>query len=160
MMRLEHASSIWKRAVKLDLQWTSWQPSARCFTSSSTREHLFQQLSRPRTSSTRQRLPQSPCQSITRRGAKKRTVVKLAELPQGLIPVDDADRVMPDEQPEKLSVVDQASNNMLRFPHCVLLTRVGGFYEVLEQHSRLLRCSVVANRSSFIANMPRCMARC
>ena len=63
------------------------------------------------------------------RGAKSKTTTKLKDLPQGvlegreLIPGDQ------DEGPSYPAVVQQAWNNMQKFEDCVVLTRVGSFYE-------------------------------
>lgn len=64
-----------------------------------------------------------------RRSAKKKATVALNDLPQGSIggnalPLQDA------EEPEYPPLLQQVRNNMLKFSHCVLVTRVGGFYEV------------------------------
>jgi hypothetical protein len=72
----------------------------------------------------------TPCHQITqRRGPKSKAAVSLDDLPQGVIestalpPQDDA-------EPEYPPLLQQVRNNMLKFSHCVLVTRVGGFYEV------------------------------
>lgn len=39
-----------------------------------------------------------------------------------------------DERPTYPTMVQQARNNMQKFENCVLLTRVGGFYEVHQNH--------------------------
>ena len=67
---------------------------------------------------------------VQHRGAKVRTTLKLDELPQGSITVGLEKRTKVDDEPEYPTVVQQARNNMLKFSHCVVLTRVGGFYEV------------------------------
>lgn len=74
-----------------------------------------------------------PCLQVSqRRGAKRKTTLNLDEIQQGplqleaLPPQDDA-------VPEYPPLLQQVRNNMLKFSHCVLLTRVGGFYEVLAQ---------------------------
>jgi len=70
--------------------------------------------------------PQKP----QRRGAKRKATVALDELPQGAIegaPLPPQDDTEPDYPP----LLQQVRNNMLKFSHCVLVTRVGGFYEVL-----------------------------
>ena len=63
----------------------------------------------------------------------KRTTVKLGDLAQGLVrPKDAAD------EPEEVvvpatgypTVIQQARDNMAKLPNCVVLTRVGGFYEL------------------------------
>lgn len=74
------------------------------------------------------------------RGAKIKTTLKLRELPQGALPVDTQDLVHQDAAPEYPTVLQQARNNMIKFNHAVLLTRVGGFYEVF-----LLRCCIFSN---------------
>lgn len=49
-------------------------------------------------------------------------------------------------------VVQQVRNNMRRFPQCVLLTRVGGFYELYFEHADevgpLLGLKVAKKRTS------------
>jgi hypothetical protein len=51
-------------------------------------------------------------------------------LPQGGITAGLEKRAREDEEPEYPTVQQQARNNMLKFSHCVVITRVGGFYEV------------------------------
>ncbi|KAH5319376.1 DNA mismatch repair protein Mut3-like protein [Parastagonospora nodorum] len=74
--------------------------------------------------------PQKP----QRRGAKRKATVALNELPQGAIegaalpPQDD---IEPDYPP----LLQQVRNNMLKYSHCVLVTRVGGFYELYFEHA-------------------------
>ncbi|KAL9049461.1 MAG: hypothetical protein Q9162_007199, partial [Coniocarpon cinnabarinum] len=65
--------------------------------------------------------------------AGKRTTVKFGDLPQGLVAASD----FPDASPEDAkpsvgfpTVIQQARDNMLKFPNCIVLTRVGGFYEL------------------------------
>ena len=64
------------------------------------------------------------------RGAKSKITVKLEDLPQGALePMPDtADK--DDQGPTYPTVVRQARNNMRKFDNCVVLTRVGSFYEV------------------------------
>jgi hypothetical protein len=64
------------------------------------------------------------------RGAKTKATLTLDEIPQGLI---DSTALPPqhDTEPEYPPLLQQVRNNMLIFSHCVLVTRVGGFYEVL-----------------------------
>jgi hypothetical protein len=69
------------------------------------------------------------------RGKKTRTTVKLQDLPQGplgapLEPLDDGDH-----EPAYPTVVMQARRNMQKFDGCVVLTRVGGFYELYFEHA-------------------------
>jgi hypothetical protein len=68
------------------------------------------------------------------RGAKRKATLTLTlddDVPQGMIkakspPLPDID----DEEPEYPPLLQQVRNNMLKFSHCVVVTRVGGFYEV------------------------------
>jgi hypothetical protein len=55
--------------------------------------------------------------------------VALDDMQQGAI---EADALPPqdDAEPEYPPLLQQVRNNMLKFSHCVVLTRVGGFYEV------------------------------
>lgn len=69
------------------------------------------------------------CPAEWTRGAKRKSFLKLDALPQGTIPVEDGERIIEDEVTEYPTVVQQALDNMRKFNHCVLLTRVGGFYE-------------------------------
>lgn len=82
------------------------------------------------TQSSVRRIPRRPVTLSTRyrRGAKSRSTVKLADLPQGSISIEPLPR---DEgTPAYPTVVQQARSNMTKFENCVLLTRVGSFYEV------------------------------
>ncbi|KAM0283599.1 hypothetical protein ACHAQH_002377 [Verticillium albo-atrum] len=84
---------------------------------------------------------------ITTRGKKTKTIVRLEDLPQGVIsfePPSVADKPEPaaveaapngDNGPAYPTVVLQARRNMQRFDNCVLLTRVGGFYELYFEHA-------------------------
>ena len=80
-----------------------------------------------------------PPQVRQTRGKKTKSTVRLEDLPQGALPgtmsegaaaaaaaadePEDAGRAYP-------TVVLQARRNMQKFDNCVLLTRVGGFYEL------------------------------
>jgi hypothetical protein len=64
-----------------------------------------------------------------RRGAKRKATLAVNDLPQGAIegtPLPPQD----DTEPEYPPLLQQVRNNMLKFGHCVVVTRVGGFYEV------------------------------
>ncbi|KAK1241649.1 hypothetical protein MKX07_007472 [Trichoderma sp. CBMAI-0711] len=65
---------------------------------------------------------------------RTRTTVKLSDLPQGPIP---AEPLPAEEQNEPAypTVISQARRNMDKFEGCVLLTRVGGFYELYFEHA-------------------------
>lgn len=73
---------------------------------------------------------------VPKRGAKTKSSLKSTELPlpQGVIPLDP----LPMEEPAPAypTVVLQARNNMIKFEKCVLLTRVGGFYELYFEHAK------------------------
>lgn len=66
---------------------------------------------------------------IHRRGAKSKTTVKSSELPQGVLQSERLAVETVEDGPSYPMVVQQARNNMQKFENCVLLTRVGGFYE-------------------------------
>ncbi|EAQ92742.1 hypothetical protein CHGG_00977 [Chaetomium globosum CBS 148.51] len=68
------------------------------------------------------------------RGKKTRTVFKLDDLPQGF--VAPLEPLPPEEdEPAYPTVMLQARRNMQKFDSCVLLTRVGGFYELYFDHA-------------------------
>ncbi|KAG6004440.1 hypothetical protein E4U21_001062 [Claviceps maximensis] len=71
------------------------------------------------------------------RGKKTTTTLKLSDLPQGPLPAPcQAEPVADDHaEPNYPTVVLQARHNMRRFENCVLLTRVGGFYELYFEHA-------------------------
>ncbi|KAK0656691.1 muts domain V-domain-containing protein [Cercophora newfieldiana] len=75
---------------------------------------------------------QARAQSQTR-GKKTKTTVKLDELPQGVILADPLP--VEEDGPAYPTVVLQARRNMQKFDGCVLLTRVGGFYELYFEHA-------------------------
>lgn len=64
------------------------------------------------------------------RGAKSKATLKLDDLPQGAIAINVHIAEKKDDTPAYPTVVQQAKNNMRKFDNCILLTRVGGFYEV------------------------------
>ncbi len=68
-----------------------------------------------------------------KRAKKTKSSVKLDDLPQGVIALDP----LPYEEdaPSYPTVVQQARSNMRKFDNCVLLTRVGGFYELYFEHA-------------------------
>jgi hypothetical protein len=79
---------------------------------------------------------QQPWHQISQqRGAKRTTTLTLEDLPQGGM---ESSALPPqnDTEPEYPPLLQQVRNNMLKFSHCVVVTRVGGFYEVCVQHSR------------------------
>ncbi|KAI0164779.1 muts domain V [Xylariaceae sp. FL1272] len=85
-------------------------------------------------STDRSRSSPLPATSQTR-GKRTKSSVKLAELPQGLVTADPLPDIQDDAGPAYPTVVLQARRNMQKFENCVLLTRVGGFYELYFQHA-------------------------
>lgn len=63
------------------------------------------------------------------RGAKTTTTAKLKDLPQGALKLETYSDGA-DEAPRYPKVVQDHRNNMEKFKNCVVLTRVGSFYEV------------------------------
>ncbi|KAJ5802199.1 uncharacterized protein N7503_004649 [Penicillium pulvis] len=93
----------------------------------------------------------SATQSAIRRGAKTQATVKLQDLPQGVIKLDTYyDGV--DDAPRYPTVVQGHRNNMQKFKNCVILTRVGGFYELYfeqaEEFAPLLSLKLASKRTS------------
>ena len=90
---------------------------------------------------------------IQLRGKKTKTTVSLADLPQGALPRDP---LPPQDEtqtePAYPTVVLQARRNMQKFDNCVLLTRVGGFYELYFEHADdygpLLNLKVASKKTS------------
>ncbi len=70
---------------------------------------------------------------VRTRGKKTKASIQLDELPQGLIPLEPLPLEEP--APQYPTVVMQARSNMRKFENCVLLTRVGGFYELYFEHA-------------------------
>ncbi|KAK5990371.1 MutShomolog 1-like protein [Cladobotryum mycophilum] len=69
------------------------------------------------------------------RGVKTKTKVKLSDLPQGRIDIQPLPVGDEYNGPAYPTVVLQARRNMDKFVDCVLLTRVGGFYELYFEHA-------------------------
>jgi len=96
----------------------------------------------------------------TKRGRKSRAKTETirfdSSLPQGLlddgpIPLDPIDTTAANNNGYP-TVIQQARNNMQKFEHCVLLTRVGSFYELYfehaEQYGPLLGLKVGSKKTS------------
>ncbi|KAI8632067.1 muts domain V [Xylariaceae sp. FL1651] len=73
--------------------------------------------------------------STQTRGKKTKSSFKLDDLPQGLVGALPLPDMQEDEGPAYPTVVLQARRNMQKFENCVLLTRVGGFYELYFEHA-------------------------
>ncbi|KAI9784112.1 MAG: DNA mismatch repair ATPase msh1 [Geoglossum umbratile] len=82
-----------------------------------------------------QRKPRGPVTASARcqREAKSRSRARLADLPQGSIALEPLPR--DEDKPTYPTVVQQARSNMTKFENCVLLTRVGSFYELYFKHA-------------------------
>ena len=65
-----------------------------------------------------------------RRGAKSKATVSIEELSGSRPSLERSLRDNENDGPAYPTVVQQARENMRRFDNCVLLTRVGSFYEV------------------------------
>ncbi|KAK0911632.1 MutS protein 1 [Friedmanniomyces endolithicus] len=86
-----------------------------------------------------------PCAAsgrVWQRGVKTRTVVKASSLPQGVLPPlppDESDKAPTKAYP---TMLQQHLNNVRKFKDCVVLTRVGDFYEMyfdqVEQYAPLV----------------------
>jgi hypothetical protein len=93
------------------------------------------------------------------RGKKTKSSVKLDDLPQGVLPLEPLP--LEGDVPAYPTVVLQARSNMRKFENCVLLTRVGGFYELYFEHAEefgpLLNLKVAQKRTSttgVVRNVP------
>ncbi|OJD30956.1 2 protein [Diplodia corticola] len=103
-------------------------------------------------SSRRPRVAPTIIPRLFARGKKTTTTLEVNDLPQGLIggaplqddPAEDAGPAYP-------TVLQQVRNNMRKFDHCVVLTRVGNFYELYFEHAEeygpLLNLKVSLRRS-------------
>lgn len=67
------------------------------------------------------------------KSGKIRTSVTTRDLPQGTLSLEPTP--LEKDAPKYPTVVLQARNNMRKFANCVLLTRVGGFYELYFEHA-------------------------
>jgi hypothetical protein len=64
------------------------------------------------------------------RGARTKSASKLKELAQGALESREPCPPLVNDAPQYPTVVQGARNNMIKFKNCVVLTRVGNFYEV------------------------------
>lgn len=72
---------------------------------------------------------------IQYRGVKSRATISLNDLPQRTYTAEHSISEIENVGPAYPTVVQQARNNMRKFDKCVLLTRVGGFYELYFEHA-------------------------
>ncbi|KAH0280224.1 muts domain V, partial [Aureobasidium melanogenum] len=89
------------------------------------------------------------------RGAKTKSTIKFQELPQGLLTPASLPAVEehPDDQtPVYPRVIQQHLNHVSRFSDCVVLTRIGNFYELYgeqaEQYGPLLNLKVAQRKTA------------
>ncbi|KAI0176288.1 muts domain V-domain-containing protein [Hypoxylon sp. FL1284] len=103
------------------------------------------------------KVARSSPQRLQVRGKKTRSSMRLEDLPQGPIKLEQQPQHAEpepeaDEGPAYPTVVQQARRNMDKFENCVLLTRVGGFYELYfsqaEEYGPLLNLKVAQKRTS------------
>lgn len=95
---------------------------------------------------------------LQRRGAKTVATARLDELPCRSVKSADILPEFENVGPAYPTMVLQARNNMRKFENCVLLTRVGSFYEVnpvIRYHIHLSR----ADKNSSTLSMQRSMDR-
>ncbi|KAI0594459.1 muts domain V-domain-containing protein [Biscogniauxia sp. FL1348] len=91
--------------------------------------------------------------SIQTRGKKTKSSVSLKELPQGALEFTPLPEFDEDAGgPAYPTVVLQARRNMQKFEKCVLLTRVGGFYELYfeqaEEYAPLLNLKLAQKKTN------------
>jgi hypothetical protein len=143
MMLASSAKPVTRRVVSS--LCASLKPSRRRAYASSS---LFLGLTRPRHASRARSTPLPwPC-LVHARGAKRKATVSVNDIPQGVI---DGPPLPPqDDEPDYPPLLQQVRNNLLKFNHCVLLTRVGGFYEV----NTVFFCQIVANSPSCTSSKP------
>ena len=102
-----------------------------CFQSRSSSKPLLQSSRCLQKGNARGRKPSLSAWLVpapSRRAASSRATLKLKDLPQG--PIVAQERLPDiDDAPTYPAVVQGARNNMLKFENCVVLTRVGNFYE-------------------------------
>ncbi|KAA8642267.1 mismatch repair ATPase MSH1 [Aspergillus tanneri] len=88
---------------------------------------------------------------VSRRGAKTKSTVKLKDLPQGALKLEPYTDTV-DDAPRYPTVVQGHRNNMQKFKNCVVLTRVGGFYELYfeqaEELAPLLNLKLASKKTS------------
>jgi hypothetical protein len=68
-----------------------------------------------------------------RRGAKTTTRKKIKDLKQGAIQAEPLPEFVEDnvaQQPVYPPVLQGVRENIVKFPNCIVITRVGNFYEV------------------------------
>ncbi|KLJ11317.1 hypothetical protein EMPG_13412 [Blastomyces silverae] len=86
------------------------------------------------------------------RGAKRKSSAKLKDLPQGRLEPIEPYAPLVNDAPQYPTVILGAKNNMLKFKNCVLLTRVGNFYELYfeqaEEYATLLNLKLAQKKTN------------
>ena len=103
-------------------------------------------LTRPRRASRAQAVPLKWHIVDHVRGAKRKTAISLDDIPLAQGVIDGPPLPPQDDEPDYPPLLQQVRNSMLKFSHCVLLTRVGGFYEVGDtalSRSKLIRVVIL-----------------
>ena len=89
---------------------------------------------------------------IVYRGAKSQATISVDQLVRNTSSVEPRLPYLEDVGPSYPKVVQQARDNMQKFDKCVLLTRVGGFYELYFEHAEkygpLLNIKVAQKKTS------------
>ena len=90
--------------------------------------------------------------ALQTRGAKTKSTKKLKDLQQGPLTAEPLPELEADDAPQYPTVVQGAKNNMLKFSNCVVLTRVGNFYELYlehaEQYAPLLNIKLASKKTN------------
>ncbi|KAL4802936.1 muts domain V-domain-containing protein [Aspergillus unguis] len=93
----------------------------------------------------------TPILHMQRSSAKTKSTAKLKDLPQGAVKLESYQDVAEDT-PRYPTVVQGHRNNMQKFKNCVVLTRVGGFYELYfeqaEELAPLLNIKLASKKTS------------
>ncbi|KAJ5777054.1 hypothetical protein N7520_000300 [Penicillium odoratum] len=138
ILRLSRLLSSSRPAVHIRLT-----PIYKCHTHRTICHHARRTIVHPRVSIS--------ATADIRRGAKTQATVKLQDLPQGVIKLDTYDDGV-DDAPRYPTVVQGHRNNMQQFKNCVILTRVGGFYELYfeqaEEFAPLLSLKLASKKTS------------
>ena len=84
---------------------------------------------------TNQLTASTPRQYLSRRGARTKATLNLTDLPQGPLPAIPLPEHDQDSTPAYPPVIQQHLNHVRQFSDCVVLTRVGNFYEMYAEQA-------------------------
>lgn len=91
------------------------------------------------------------------RGAKTKTIIKASDLPQGALPPLPPDEIQAASPKTYPTVLQQHLNNVRKFSDCIVLTRVGDFYEMyfdqVEEYAPLVNLKK-AKRATVLGDVP------